>query len=216
MTSVPSNPKIYHITHIDNLPNIAATTKLFSDANRIANDLDCSLVGMSTIKQRRLEEIEVSCHLGTKVGQYVPFYFCPRSIMLYILHMGNHPDISYTGGQEQIVHLQCDLNATIDWATANRVNWAFSDRNAGSYLVLFYKDRSDLSKIDWDAVSSRDFRDAKVKEGKQAEFLTFDVFPWILIEKIGIINSTMELEVQTALANVGHQPIIAIERSWYF
>jgi ssDNA thymidine ADP-ribosyltransferase, DarT len=216
MTSVPSNPKIYHITHIDNLPNIIASAGLVSDANRIANELNCSLVGMSTIKQRRLDEIEVSCHPGTKVGQYVPFYFCPRSIMLYILHMGNHPDIDYSGGQEQIVHLQCDLNTTINWANTNSVNWAFSDRNAGSYLVLFYNDISDLNKIDWLSVHSKDFRDAKVKEGKQAEFLTFDVFPWILIEKIGIINSTMELKVQTMLANAGHQPVIAVERSWYF
>lgn len=216
MISVPSSPKIYHITHIDNLPNILASGKLVSDANRITNDINCSLVGMSTIKQRRLEEIEVSCHPGTKVGQYVPFYFCPRSIMLYILHKGNHPEISYTGGQEQIIHLQCDLNTTIDWANTNSVNWAFSDRNAGSYLVLFYKDRSNLGEIDWGAVSSRNFSDSRIKEGKQAEFLTFDVFPWQLIEKIGIINSTVELKVHEALVTVAHKPIIAVERSWYF
>jgi hypothetical protein len=85
MASVPSTPKIYHITHIDNLPNIAVSMGLVSDANRIANSLSCLLVGMSTIKQRRLQEIEVSCHPGTKVGQYVPFYFCPRSVMLFKL-----------------------------------------------------------------------------------------------------------------------------------
>jgi hypothetical protein len=44
----------------------------------------------------------------------------------------------------------------------------------------------------------------------------FDVFPWTLIEKIGTINSTMAAKVQTALANVGHQPVVAIEPSWYF
>lgn len=89
MTSAPSSPKIYHITHVDNLPSIATATGLVSDARRIASELSCSLVGMSTIKQRRLERIEVDCHPGTKVGEYVPFYFCPRSIMLYILRMGN-------------------------------------------------------------------------------------------------------------------------------
>lgn len=60
MASVPSSPKIYHITHIDNLPNIATSMELVSDAKRIVNGLTCSLVGMSTIKQRRLNEIEVS------------------------------------------------------------------------------------------------------------------------------------------------------------
>jgi ssDNA thymidine ADP-ribosyltransferase, DarT len=216
MVLVPSNPKIYHITHIANLPNIAASMGLVSDANRIASGLSCSLVGMSTIKQRRLDEIEVSCHSGTTVGQYVPFYFCPRSIMLYILHMGNHPDVSYKGGQQPIVHLQADFNTVVHWANSNTVRWAFSNGNAGDRLTEFYNHSSKLSEIDWAAVLSTDFRDARVKKGKQAEFLMFDVFPWTLIEKIGTINSSMAAKVQTALANVGHQPVVAIEPSWYF
>jgi hypothetical protein len=96
MISAPDRPKIYHITHVDNLPSIATRMGLVSDAQRIASGLSCSLVGMSTIKQRRLNEIEVTCHPGTTVGQYVPFYFCPRSIMLYLLRMGNHPEVTYS------------------------------------------------------------------------------------------------------------------------
>lgn len=211
-----SSPKIYHITHIDNLLNIAASVWLVSDANRIANSLSCSLVGMSTIKQRRLDEIEVSCHPGTKVGQYVPFYFCPRSVMLFILHKANNPELTYRGGQQPIVHLEADLNTTMSWANTNGVRWAFSNGNAGAYITAFYRDPTDLVHLDWTAINSTDFRDAKVKEGKQAEFLMFDVFPWTLIEKIGTINSTMAAKVQTALANVQHQPIVAIEPSWYF
>ncbi|MCU0526471.1 MAG: DUF4433 domain-containing protein [Elainella sp. Prado103] len=111
---------------------------LVSDANRIASGLSCLLVGMSTIKQRRLGEIEVSCHSGTTVGQYVPFYFCPRSIMLYILHMGNHPDVSYKGGQQPIVHLQADFDTVINWANSNTVRWAFSNGNAGARLTTNY------------------------------------------------------------------------------
>jgi ssDNA thymidine ADP-ribosyltransferase, DarT len=30
--------------------------------------------------------------------------------------------------------------------------------------------------------------DCSLKEGKQAEFLMFDVFPWTLVEKIGTID----------------------------
>jgi ssDNA thymidine ADP-ribosyltransferase, DarT len=28
------------------------------------------------------------------VGEYVPFYFCPRSITLFLLHKGNHVDLT--------------------------------------------------------------------------------------------------------------------------
>ncbi len=216
MTSIPDRPKIYHITHVDNLPSIAKELGLVSDAQRIASDLSCSLVGMSTIKQRRLKEIEVACHPGTTVGQYVPFYFCPRSIMLYILRMGNHPDVSYTGGQQTIVHLQADFHQVVAWANANAVPWAFSSGNAGAYLTSFYKDSTQLSEINWEAVVATDFRDPEIKEGKQAEFLLFDVFPWALIEKIGTIDSIMATKVQTALTITNHQPVIAIESSWYF
>jgi ssDNA thymidine ADP-ribosyltransferase, DarT len=216
MSSVPSNPKIYHITHIDNLTNIAASMRLVSDATRIATELSCLLVGMSKIKQRRLDEIEVSCHPGTKVGEYVPFYFCPRSIMLYILHKGNHPDVSYKGGQKAIVHLQADFNTVISWANANGINWAFSDTNAGAYLANFYNHPVELSQVNWTAVASKDFCDPKIKEGKQAEFLLFEVFPWTLIEKIGTINNTAAAKVQSAMTIAGHQPTIAVEPSWYF
>lgn len=216
MTSTPDRPKIYHITHLDNLPSIATGMGLVSDARRLASSLSCSLVGMSTIKQRRLEEIEVACHRGTTVGQYVPFYFCPRSIMLYILRMGNHPEVSYRGGQQPMIHLQADFYQVINWANLNAVPWAFSSGNAGSFLTRFYNDPAQLSEIDWDAVTSTDFRDAKIKEGKQAEFLMFDVFPWKLIEKVGTIDSTIATRARTTLAIADHQPIIAIEPSWYF
>lgn len=216
MPSSPVDPKIYHITHIDNLANIAASERLISDANRIANNVSCLLVGMSTIKERRLKEIEVSCHPGTTVGQYVPFYFCPRSIMLYILHKGNHPDVSYKNGQSQIIHLQADFYQVIEWANSNQVRWAFTNRNAGAYLTSFYNHPTQLKEIDWEAVTARDFRDSNIKEGKQAEFLLFDIFPWTLIDKIGTIDQTTAAQVKTALGGYGHRPAVAPEPTWYF
>jgi hypothetical protein len=216
MVSIPSNPKIYHITHIDNLPSIVNSMELVSDAKRVAEDLNFSLVGMSKIKQRRLNEIEVSCHRGTTVGQYVPFYFCPRSVMLYILYKRNHPELTYKGGQQPIIHLEADFKAVINWANRNRIRWAFTDGNAGAYITNFYSDATAIYNLNWDAINSTDFGNPKIKEGKQAEFLMFDVFPWELIHKIGTINSTIEKKVKTVLANIGHQPIVAVEHSWYF
>jgi hypothetical protein len=109
MTRVPAKPKIYHITHVRNLPQIVRAGRIWSDAKRIELGLQNEIVGMAEIKKRRLEELDVKCHPGTKVGQYVPFYFCFRSSMLYILHRGNHPGLEYREGQRRIVHLQADL-----------------------------------------------------------------------------------------------------------
>lgn len=213
---VPSTPRIYHITHVDNLAGITAAGCLWSDRARIDQELECSLVGMSRIKQRRLDEIEVDCYAGTKVGEYVPFYFCPRSIMLFILHKGDHPDITYRGGQSSIVHLRADLNATIAWAEREDVRWACSDRNAGAYVASFYKRRQDLRKINWPAVAATDFRDTLVKEGKQAEFLLYESFPWHLIEAIGVRNEAIRGRVQAALRGVAHRPPVTVETNWYY
>jgi hypothetical protein len=51
-------------------------------------------VGMSEIKENRMR-LSVKCHDGDTVGEYVPFYFCPRSIMLF---KANHPGLTYRGG----------------------------------------------------------------------------------------------------------------------
>jgi hypothetical protein len=62
--------QIYHITHLRNLPRIAAAGVLWSDAKRIELSVDSEVIGMSSIKRRRLEQLEVSCHSGTKVGRW--------------------------------------------------------------------------------------------------------------------------------------------------
>lgn len=120
----PGQPKIYHIVHIDNLASIIADGCLWPDAI-MAQRQGITLIGMSTIKQRRLH-LPISCHPGTNVGYYVPFYFCVRSIMLYVIHRGNHPDLTYRGGQEPIIHLEADLYRTGRWANETGRRWAFS------------------------------------------------------------------------------------------
>jgi hypothetical protein len=171
---------------------------------------------MSQIKRRRLQEIEVSCHPGTTVGQYVPFYFCPRSIMLYILHRGSHPDLDYRGGQRPILHLQANLKRAIRWADKNGRRWAFSDGNAGARYTHFYNDLSELDVVNWDAVTATDWRDPTIKEGKQAEFLMLDCFPWELVEGVGVIDQRTLTDVSRILQMGEHKPLVSVRSDWYY
>lgn len=217
MTQPPGRLKIYHITHVDNLASIVADGTIEAEGRRVSRGRGQISIGMTEIKRRRLHEISVSCHSDTMVGEYVPFYFCPRSIMLYILHMGNHPDLShYRDGQRPILHLQVDLKTAITWADRYRIRWAFSDRNAGSYYADFHCNYRALNKIDWKAVRSTDFRDPIVKEGKQAEFLLHDTCPWHLVEKIGVLNQHVFRQTNNALHHAQHKPVVAIEKTWYY
>jgi len=212
---IPKSPKIYHITHLENLPQIADGV-LWSDAERIRRQLNCKIVGMSEIKRRRLEELEVNCHPGTKVGEYVPFYFCPRSIMLFLLHRGNHVDLSYPGGQRPIVHLQADLHQVVEWAGTEGKRWAFSHGNAGARYAEFSSKLEQLGELDWDAISATIWKDPIVKEHKQAEFLVRDSFPWELVERIGVIDKQIAEQVANVLSDAAYNPDIVTAPSWYY
>jgi hypothetical protein len=215
VSTPPPHPKIYHITHVDNLPAIIAGGGLVSDAAIIAQGGPAASIGITSIKANRLR-LPVKCHQGDHVGESVPFNFCPRSVMLYILHRANNPSLTYYGGQEPIVHLEADLHSVIGWASANGRRWAFSPSNAGAFYTPFYADVNDLNQIDWNAVANPDFSNAQVKEAKQAEFLIKDSFPWELVEHVGVFSRQYELQVKQLLANVAHKPAVSVQRNWYF
>jgi hypothetical protein len=213
MTPSPANLKIYHIVHVDRLPSILADGFLFSDAWMASREGSGTTVGMGHIKERRLSK-ELASHIGLTVGQCVPFYFCPPSVMLYIIYQGNHADLAYKGGQTPIIHLEADLNAAIAWATENGKRWAFTTQNAGSSYFDDYVDINQLSQINWEAVAARDWR--ANREAKQAEFLMEECFPWELFKVIGVHNQTVYSQVQQALYRQAHCPAIAVKHDWYY
>lgn len=211
----PARPSIFHITHVSNLPSIISTGGLLSDARMIQNGGPAAAVGMSTIKKRRLS-LPIPGHNGLMVGACVPFYFCPRSVMLYLLYRGNHSELTYRGGQGPILHLEADLRAAAAWAKSNGRAWAFSLSNAGSRYASFRDDLDRLGDIDWAAVANNDFRQPHVKEGKQAEFLVQDCFPWSLVTRIGVHSQAVKLQVQKAMAAAQHQPPVQVNPKWYY
>lgn len=216
MTAPPAQPKIYHITHVNNLPAILAGGGLVSDTEMIRQGGPAAAIGMSSIKKRRVKELTVDCHPGTKVGDCVPFYFCPRSIMLYLIYMGNHPELAYRGGQGPILHLEADLHQTIIWANTNGHRWAFSLSNAGAYYAPFRSKVGELGQVNWDAVSATDFRPAHIKEGKQAEFLLHGHFPWHLVSRIGVHSRAIQENVWAVLNTATHKPPVETRREWYY
>lgn len=121
----PARPKIYHIVHADRLASIVSDEFLLSDALMSAREGTGTTIGMSKIKMRRLT-LPISCRPGLMVGECVPFYWCPRPVMLYLIACANHPELAYHGGQRPIVHLEADLRQTVSWAEENGKRWAFN------------------------------------------------------------------------------------------
>ena len=209
----PAQPKIYHIVHVDRLASIVADGVLWSDAALQRHARPGTTIGMSTIKQRRLSN-SVKCRPGLNVGDCVPFYFCPRSVMLYLIYRANHPELDYRGGQGPIVHLEADLHEAANWAERHERRWAFTLSNAGS---RYFQDRCDLAQlgeIDWDAVQARNWQGRT--DGKQAEFLVEHSFPWTLVRRVGVRSVSIHEQATAAMREADYRPDVELRREWYY
>ena len=217
---MPAHPSIFHIVHGDRLTSIMKDGGLHCDARMIRRREAGTTIGMDNIKERRLRW-RVPCHPDTHVGDYVPFYFCPRSPMLYSIHRkSTDPDsesgLAYSGGQEPVVHLEADLREAVNWANRKGRRWAFSTGNAAAAGVEFHDDLDRLDRLDWNAVGARDWSELEVRNKKQAEFLVYGFVPWRLVSRIGVISDRIRKRVLQIIADSGHEPRVVVEPRWYY
>ena len=215
----PIAPKIYHIVHVDRLPSIISDGHLWCDAEIVRRATTGTKIGMNSIKDRRLKELMLSSRPGLYAGDCVPFYFCPRSVMLYLIHKANHTELFYQGGQCPIIHLEADFHQAVAWAENNQRRWAFTLSNAGAYYVEDRCDLAQLSEIQWDAVETNRWSgkgiSRSVKESKQAELLIEHSFPWNLVSLIGVRSRKVYELVPAASRASSHPPHIEIKPEWY-
>ena len=118
---IPHIP-VYHITQIDNLPSMISDGFLLCDHEQRKRMATYQNIGYSHIKERRLKH-PVKVAKGGTLGNYVPFYFGPRSVMLYVIFKGHE---KYTGGQASVVHL---VSSVITLMQQNNACF-FTDRHA--------------------------------------------------------------------------------------
>jgi hypothetical protein len=148
------------------------------------------------------------------VGQYVPFYFCPRSVMLYVISRQNHPNVAFREGQKPVVHLVADLRETVEWAEANGHKWAFTDINAAARAADFYNDLTHLDRLDWDAIAATSW--VSCRDHKMAEFLIHGRFPWELVRGIGVHTEGIGTRAMRAFSDSAHRPPVKVIKKWYY
>ena len=210
---VPARPKIYHILHVDRLASVVQSGGLLSDSQMANRPNAGTMIGMPHIKERRLRKA-LSSHPELRVGDCVPFYFCPRSVMLFVISRMTSRDLPYRGGQDPIVHLEADLRETVAWADQNGRHWAFTTSNAGSEHFVDYADLRDIERVNWSAVEATYWAD--VRDAKQAEFLLERSFPWHLVARVGCRSWAVQREVSRLLMTADAQPPVEVRSDWYY
>lgn len=171
-------------------------------------------IGAERIKQiRRNRRISDD---GLTVADCVPFFFCPRPVMLKSIHL-RYRTSPFRGGQDPIIHLQFNLEQVIRWAFDNDKRIFVSNRNAATYRGWIVEDIRAIADLNWRAINSTHWNPYDtVYTYKQAEFLIQHAIPCSLISRIGTINSILRARVQLIVNNSTFNPAISIEKEWYF
>ena len=164
--------------------------------------------------QRRRHETAVPCGPGGTIHDYVPWYFAPRSPMLYANYMGNVP--SNPDGQGPIVYLV----STVEAVAAAARRFVFTDGHAIMFNSNFYDDLRDLGEIDWPLMSAKYWQaidtDPDRPRRRQAEFLVHRYFPWDLVQEVAVCEFSRLGAVQRSLQAANHQPTLRVRPAWYF
>lgn len=205
--------RIYHITHYTNLPRILEAGGLLCD--REGADKCLVSIAYDDIKQRR-KRTDVPCGPGGTVADYVPFYFAPRSPMLYAIHKGfvSH----YTVGQREIVYIVSSVQAV----QQRGLPFVFTDGHPVVRITRFFNTLDDLSQVDWQVMRSRTWyntdADPDRKRRRQAEFLVYRFFPWEAVQMVCVLDVAMRQVVLTYLQGCAKQsaPPVYLRSSWYY
>lgn len=211
MVQVPT--PIYHITHVRNLQSIIDCGGLGSTNWISTNSTSCTSIAYENIQDRRATT-SVPLGPGGTLHDYVPFYFGPRSPMLYTISRGNIP--SCVGGQESVLHM-VGFAQTVQSAGLRCV---FTNGHGIMTLTDFFDDLAQLNEVDWPLMSATIWKDTVTdpdrKRRRQAEFLIHDFCPLTFIGTIGVRTLSMKTKVESLLQPTSYKPQIRVVPGWYY
>lgn len=210
MAAAPDPIRVYHFTHIRNLAGIIEGG-LRSDAECRQEGRTAVEIGSAGIRERRLHLPVGDVGPGGCVGDYVPWYFGPRSPMMFTLNRNNY---EYQEGFDEVVYLV----SSVDKIVSLGGEWIASDRNAALALAEFTDDANALpDHISWDVIAARYWTDfADGADLRAAEFLVHESVPWEAVEAIVTKTRTTCEQVKAMIAGRDHCPPVTVSRDWYF
>lgn len=202
----------YRIIHRDNLGHILKN----GIVNKLHKDADTDFVAIGN-----LEIIDVRSSTQVKIdgygniGEYVPFYYTPRSIMLFNIVTGYYAPKVPRRNKDEIIVIRCLIEKL-----AHNSKWFFTDGQANDGETNHYNDLSYLNNIDWACIQQSNFNksdgDYDRQRRYQAEFLVYDSVPVNCIESISVYNRTMEQKVVEEIQHANLEIPVHIYKPYFF
>ena len=173
----------FRIVHVDNIPHILSNGIVHKKSHKA--DENYVAIGDASVISTRNDKI---IYDNKSISDFIPFYFGPRSPMLYVIQHGFNGVKQYNA--EDIVY--CVLN--LENILRNKLKCCFTDGHAISNLTTVY-DGKDLSKLeeyiahkDVYASNWKDENDRDLKRRKEAELLIEDEIPVDMISGFVVYN----------------------------
>jgi ssDNA thymidine ADP-ribosyltransferase, DarT len=221
----PQPTRLFHISAIANLQAICAAGKLLSKNCGAAAGINYQNIAYSGAQNARAART-VPNPPGGSIHDYVPFYFAPRSPMLFTINRGNVPGCQWR--QADIVHFE----TTVQRVTGSGGAYLFYDRNATlqysqAYTSLVHLDAA----VSWDLLlevptldgfckywhdNAANPRYADRMERRQAEFLVKTSVPLNYVTRLGVIDENSKAQVEGILRGAGIALRVDVMREWYF
>jgi len=203
---------VFRITHIDNVPwilqhGLHANSSAVRDPNFVS-------IGNPDLISRRSGRV-VPVEPGGTLDDYVPFYFCTRSVMLYKIHTGQVEGVNVR--QEDIVYLVSRVERIRD----SKVDFVFTDRNAYIKTASYFDDPSLLEPtLDWRVIDGTDFRhdkdDPSKPERRMAELLIHRHLPIQGLLGLACIDMTCCMKLTELVKTCNPRLHVASRPGWYF
>lgn len=148
------------------------------------------------------------------LNDYVPFYFAPKSPMLYSIYRKNVD--GFTGKQKDIIYLVSSVETIVN---AN-IQFAFTNGHAYEIISKFYNQTTDLNKVDWELMgatywNNTEFDNDRMRR-RMAEFLIYQFVPAKCILAI-VVSDEKTLGIVESIQNKCNTNIKSIiKRNWYY
>jgi hypothetical protein len=216
MTARAQPTGVAHFTHVDHLGTVI-THGLLSDTAAHAAGVISTEVGNLEIKDQRRSRA-VPLQPGGAVADYVPFYFAPRSPMMFAISRGNVP--SYQGGTARLIYLISSLERLYELGHRPLL----TDRNAAlayaEYRTFAPTDLIDDEFIDWELMTKDYWNNTsdepQRRERRMAEALVHGRVLWDAITEIATQSEVVASEVRAVVSTARPNIPVNVRPQWYF
>ncbi|MGL4178132.1 MAG: type II toxin-antitoxin system toxin DNA ADP-ribosyl transferase DarT [Dermatophilaceae bacterium] len=204
------------MTRIERLASVAEHG-LLADSVCVARGISGVALGNAGIKSQRAVRA-VPCGSRGVVADHVPFYFAPRSPMLFTISRGNIS--TEAADQEQIIYLVTSTQQLV----THGIPFVTTDRNAALQHATFREGDDALDgsgHVDWDLMRATMWNNDPEhypdrRERRMAECLVHQRVPWEVFLGVAVRSARAETTVDGTLATLGRSIRTRVRRDWYF